>query len=106
MAIHSNYLPTYVLTEVASTMFFKSPVQLIMMKLKASFFAFLVGCVLAIPSGLAQPADGQGDWQPFTVPGATNYAGNAWYRAWVQVPDSFFAQHERNLFEESVGVNI
>src|SRR5688572_28019259 len=45
-------------------------------------------------------------WQTFTVPGSTNYTGVAWFRAWVKVPDSFFTPYERNLFEESVGVNI
>ena len=30
----------------------------------------------------------------------------AWYRCWVKVPDSYFSKHERNLFEESVGVSI
>ena len=45
-------------------------------------------------------------WQLIRVPGATNFSGFAWYRAWVKVPDSYFTKHERNLFEESVGVNI
>lgn len=47
-----------------------------------------------------------GEWQLASVPGATNLNGAAWYRAWVKVPDSYFGQHERNLFEESVGVYI
>jgi len=37
------------------------------------------------------------------APGAD---GLAWYRCWVKVHDSFFSSHERNLFEESVGVNV
>ncbi|WP_414661846.1 PVC-type heme-binding CxxCH protein [Horticoccus sp. 23ND18S-11] len=51
------------------------------------------------------------DWKPVQVPGAQPEAefganGVAWYRTWVKVHDSFFTKHERNLFEESVGVNI
>ncbi|MEY4940868.1 MAG: hypothetical protein RIQ93_2603 [Verrucomicrobiota bacterium] len=55
------------------------------------------------------------DWQRATVPGAweengppaaRNYDGVAWYRTWVKVHDSFFTKHDRNLFEESVSVNI
>jgi len=49
------------------------------------------------------------DWQPATVPGSAPAAsrdGTSWYRCWVRVADSFFTRHDRNLFEESVGVNI
>ncbi len=55
------------------------------------------------------------EWQPITVPGswedkgpasAKNFDGVVWYRTWVKVHDSFFTKHDRNLFEESVGVNI
>lgn len=55
------------------------------------------------------------DWSPVAVPGtweekgpaaAKSYDGIAWYRTWVKVDDSFFTKHERNLFEESVSVNI
>src|SRR6185503_760791 len=55
------------------------------------------------------------DWQPITVPGAweekgpdvaKTYDGVAWYRTWVKVPDNVFAPHERNLWEESVTVNV
>ena len=34
-------------------------------------------------------------WNLIKVPGATNFSGVAWYRAWVKVPDSYFAKHER-----------
>ena len=33
-------------------------------------------------------------------------APDTWYRTWVRVDDSFFTKHERNLFEESVGVHF
>ncbi len=46
------------------------------------------------------------DWQTARVPGKLDFTGTAWLRAWVKVHDSFFAKHERNLWEESVGVNI
>jgi len=49
------------------------------------------------------------EWRPVPVPGArqaSDAAEVAWYRAWVKGEDGFFAKHERNLFEESVGINI
>lgn len=33
-------------------------------------------------------------------------AAEFWLRTWVKVDDSFFTKHERNLFEESVGVHF
>ncbi|NDC63728.1 MAG: MFS transporter, partial [Planctomycetia bacterium] len=54
-------------------------------------------------------------WQTLSVPGEWRRAtaeavaagdGIAWYRAWVKPDDSFFTPHERNLFEESVGLNF
>ncbi|MDO8545695.1 MAG: c-type cytochrome [Opitutaceae bacterium] len=55
------------------------------------------------------------DWRAIDVPGAWNEATarevaaaghTAWYRTWIKVHDSFFTVHERNLYEESVGVNL
>ena len=54
------------------------------------------------------------DWQSLSVPGNWNQAfpnassdvSTGWYRCWVKVPDSYFSRHERNLFEESVGIHI
>jgi hypothetical protein len=49
------------------------------------------------------------DWQAAAVPGpapAASPDGTSWYLCWVRVADSFFTKHDRNLFEESVGVNI
>ena len=42
------------------------------------------------------------EWKPVRVPGPVG----GWIRCWVKVDDSFFSKHERNLFEESVGVNV
>jgi putative membrane-bound dehydrogenase-like protein len=59
-----------------------------------------------------RPAPQAAEWRPVQVPGPRKAAeapgadGLAWYRAWVKVDDSFFTKHERNLFEESVGINI
>ena len=59
------------------------------------FAALAVACASAqslapIPSPASRPA----------------IAADAWYRTWVRVDDSFFTKHERNLFEESVGVHF
>ncbi len=47
-----------------------------------------------------------GSWEEKGPPAAGSYDGIAWYRTWVKVHDSFFTKHERNLFEESVSINI
>ncbi|MDB6034149.1 MAG: putative rane-bound dehydrogenase domain protein [Verrucomicrobiales bacterium] len=67
----------------------------------------MVSLLLAVSRVIAAetPAGYEG-WSQITVPGATNFTGFAWYRAWVKVPDSYFTKHERNLFEESVGVYV
>ncbi|MFK5924086.1 MAG: c-type cytochrome [Verrucomicrobiota bacterium] len=55
------------------------------------------------------------DWQNIAVPGAWEnsalkktkaYDGYAWYRTWFMPDNSFFNKHARNLFEESVNINI
>lgn len=55
------------------------------------------------------------EWSSITVPGsweqkgptsARSYDGVAWYRTWVKVPDNVFNPHERNLWEESVTLNV
>lgn len=72
---------------------------------------FMAGFSQAI--SFAQPA--ASEWQTIKVPGAwetngpaavKNYDGFAWYRTWLRPSDSFFGKHERNLFEESVTINI
>jgi putative membrane-bound dehydrogenase-like protein len=74
-------------------------------------FVFVLGFI----ASCLFPALRAADWQPIQVPGkwsdtaAKDVAasgGLAWYRTWVKVHDSFFTKHERNLFEESVGINV
>ncbi len=48
-----------------------------------------------------------GGWaQTFANENAAQVPLTGWYRCWVRVPDSYFSRHERNLFEESVGIHI
>jgi putative membrane-bound dehydrogenase-like protein len=56
-------------------------------------------------AALLLPAPQAVEWRPVQVPGPLP-AAPAWLRCWVKVDDAFFAPHERNLFEESVGLNI
>ena len=48
-------------------------------------------------------------WRPVAVPGPIpEEAASPWraYRAWFKPHDSFFTPHERNLFAESVTLNL
>jgi putative heme-binding domain-containing protein len=61
----------------------------------------LVAAMLCAVSAVAQTT--------VPVPSPTDrapVAADAWYRTWVRVDDSFFTKHERNLFEESVGLHF
>jgi len=73
----------------------------------------LVGGLLLVGLPWCLPAaDASNAWQPVPVPGSipadTTSAAPSWraYRAWVKPHDSFFMPHERNLFAESVTLNI
>ena len=55
------------------------------------------------------------EWRTVNVPGPRSdneradvaaAGGFAWYRTWVKVDPSFFTRHERNLYEESVGIHF
>ena len=54
------------------------------------------------------------DWSVVWVPDTTDtqqtekktLANISWYRCWVQPPTSYFTPHERNLFEESIGIHL
>lgn len=74
-------------------------------------------CLLPLLSSwaLSAVALSAAEWKTAKVPGAweekgpaeaRTYDGVAWYRTWVKVHDTFFNKHDRNLFEESVSVNI
>ena len=61
----------------------------------------LVAAMLCAVSAVAQttvPLPSPADRPPV--------AADVWYRTWVRVDDSFFTKHERNLFEESVGLHF
>jgi putative membrane-bound dehydrogenase-like protein len=67
------------------------------------FPALVIATLALIPAAFAA-------WRPVPVPGPRPVAPGdgeyGWYRTWVKVHDGFFTKHERNLFEESVGVNL
>lgn len=61
-----------------------------------------LGCILTLA---ASWAFAQGTSHiPSTFDAATT--ATVWLRTWVKVDDSFFTKHERNLFEESVGLHF
>jgi hypothetical protein len=71
-----------------------------------------VGWILAAIPGSWSAVDATDAWQPVPVPGPIPaVAASAaptwrWYRAWLKPHDSFFTPHERNLFAESVTLNL
>jgi len=79
--------------------------------MRPSLLSLTALALLALPQD-SHPAPQAADWRTVQVPGPRTPAeapgadGVAWYRAWVKVDNSFFTKHERNLFEESVGVNL
>ncbi len=56
------------------------------------------------------------EWRSLNVPGSWTYAFentdpaptkvDGWYRCWVKPPKNYFTPHERNLFEESIGIHL
>jgi putative membrane-bound dehydrogenase-like protein len=84
-----------------------------LMNRRLLIFALMACTGLVAPKLGAQPV--AGNWQSIRVPGAwetngpataRNHGGFAWYRAWLKPHDSFFTPHERNLFAESVTLNV
>ncbi len=51
-----------------------------------------------------QTIDVPGAWEKSGIPEAEGYNGHAWYRTWVLPDKECFKTHERNLFQESVGI--
>lgn len=75
--------------------------------------AALLAIILTTAPAVSQ--DSATGWETVPVPGAweksglaktNDYDGFAWYRTWFMPDNSFFNKHERNLFEESVNINI
>jgi len=66
---------------------------------------FLVVLALA-PVAAAEDIRVPGRWTTQTRQAVDDAGGWAWYRSWIRPADSFFTPHERNLFEESVGITI
>lgn len=54
---------------------------------------------------LAQAQSPSG-WSPVEVPSSQDYSGHGWYRTWLMPHAQFFTKHERDLFRESVIINI
>ena len=46
------------------------------------------------------------EWEQVSVPGEQTISGYAYYRTWFKPHDSFFSKHERDLFGESVILNV
>ena len=46
------------------------------------------------------------EWETVSVPSEQSFTGNAWYRTWFKPHATFFSKHERDLFGESVILNI
>jgi putative membrane-bound dehydrogenase-like protein len=68
---------------------------------------------LGVRQARSQPAENgwaiarvPGAWETNGPAAARNHDGFAWYRAWLKPHDSFFTPHERNLFAESVSLNV
>ena len=51
-------------------------------------------------------ATSRAEWEQVTVPGGQNLSGYAYYRTWFKAHDSYFSKHERDLFGESVILNV
>ncbi|MEO1993231.1 MAG: PVC-type heme-binding CxxCH protein [Pirellulales bacterium] len=73
-------------------------------------YAFVL-CVLFLRWASAQDIT----WESINVPGAweksgiseaEGYDGHAWYRTWVLPDKDCFKSHERNLYQESVGITV
>ena len=46
------------------------------------------------------------EWTSVRVPGEQSFTGYAWYQTWFKPDASFFSEHERDLFGESVVLSI
>ncbi len=46
------------------------------------------------------------EWETVAVPGEQSFTDYAWYRTWLKPHATFFSKHERDLFGESVIMNV
>ncbi|MEZ6074372.1 MAG: hypothetical protein R3C56_01475 [Pirellulaceae bacterium] len=46
------------------------------------------------------------EWESVSVPGEQSFSDYAWYRTWLKPHATFFSKHERDLFGESVILNV
>lgn len=74
-----------------------------------------IGLLLASVSTLVNPVSAEEapeansnpeQWETVSVPGTQAFTGTAWYRTWLKPHPSFFNKHERDLYGESVILNI
>ncbi len=73
-----------------------------MTKYTITFVAAFFACTLFAYGSEASSAE----WETVSVPGEQEFTGNAWYRTWFKPHATFFSKHERDLFGESVILNI
>ena len=73
-----------------------------MTKSTITLVALLFACTVCAYGREANSAE----WETVSVPGEQEFTGNAWYRTWFKPHATFFSQHERDLFGESVIFNI
>ena len=46
------------------------------------------------------------EWETVAVPGEQSFTDYAWYRTWLKPHATFFSKHERDVFGESVIMNV
>ncbi len=87
----------------------RSSAWLLVLTACACFFAWTVRAA-EVPAPSPDewaPQQVPGEWPPPSTPPGTPEKGRwAWYRAWLKPHESFFNTHERDLFAESVTLNL
>ena len=65
-----------------------------------SFFPLVIAFFACVSQAIAA------EWETVAVPGEQSFTDYAWYRTWLKPHDTFFSKHERDLFGESVILNV
>lgn len=65
---------------------------------------FVFALVIALVGWAAPVTAAQ--WETISVPGEQSFTDYAWYRTWLKPHATFFSKHERDLFGESVILNV